>query len=153
AQAKGWKGLSYGFAGDEFGSLTAEKGAELPRLGDRVEFIVPHCDPTTNLHDRLYCMRGDKVEAVWPIRARREGTMCRRTILSVLAAAVLAQTAAAAGTRKEKPPEKPRLIEVVFPGAGPLLMFDKDIASGKAAINFRGMKMHYLGVGDRIQEG
>src|SRR5262245_55705870 len=30
AQAKGWKGLSYGFAGDEFGSLTADKGAELP---------------------------------------------------------------------------------------------------------------------------
>src|SRR5262245_26203303 len=79
--------------------------------------------------------------------------MCTRTILSVLAAAVLAQNAAAAGTRKEKLPEKPRLIEVVFPGPGPLLMFDKDIGSGRAAINFRGMKMHYLAVGDRIQEG
>jgi D-serine deaminase-like pyridoxal phosphate-dependent protein len=72
AQAKDRQGISYGFGGDEFGILTAEQGAELPRLGDRLEFIVPHCDPTTNLHDRIYAMRGDRVEAVWPIRARRE---------------------------------------------------------------------------------
>ncbi len=71
-QIKGWPGLSYNPAGDEFGSVTAGKGASLPRLGDRLEFIVPHCDPTTNLHDRLYALRGEKVEAIWPILARRE---------------------------------------------------------------------------------
>ena len=47
----------YSRGGDEFGILTAEKAARLPRLGDRVEFIVPHCVPTTNLYDRIYAMR------------------------------------------------------------------------------------------------
>jgi len=65
-------GLVYARAGDEFGSLTAEGGGKLPRLGDRLEFIVPHCDPTVNLYDRIYAVRGDRVEAVWPVAARRE---------------------------------------------------------------------------------
>jgi 3-hydroxy-D-aspartate aldolase len=71
-QAQNWPGVSYGPGGDEFGILTAAQGAKLPRLGDRLEFIVPHCDPTTNLYDRIYAMRGERVEAVWPIKARRE---------------------------------------------------------------------------------
>jgi D-serine deaminase-like pyridoxal phosphate-dependent protein len=71
-QVRDRQGLSYSPGGDEFGILTAEKGARLPRLGERVEFIVPHCDPTTNLHDRLYAVRGERVEAVWPVVARRE---------------------------------------------------------------------------------
>jgi D-serine deaminase-like pyridoxal phosphate-dependent protein len=66
------EGLSYSPGGDEFGILTAAQGVRLPSLGDRLEFIVPHCDPTTNLYDRIYACRGDRVEAVWPIAARRE---------------------------------------------------------------------------------
>lgn len=71
-EAQGFAGLIYGRGGDEFGILTADKNGKLPRLGDRLEFIVPHCDPTTNLYDRIYAMRGERVEAVWPILARRE---------------------------------------------------------------------------------
>jgi D-serine deaminase-like pyridoxal phosphate-dependent protein len=71
-EAKGWAGLVYNRGGDEFGILTAEAGTRLPRLGERLEFIVPHCDPNVNLYDRLYAMRGDHVEDVWPIAARRE---------------------------------------------------------------------------------
>jgi hypothetical protein len=44
-----------------------------PRKGQlrfNVEFVVPHCDPTVNLYDRIYCLRGDAVEAVWRIAAR-----------------------------------------------------------------------------------
>jgi hypothetical protein len=33
---------------------------------------VPHCDPTVNLYDRIYALRRDKIEAVWPIVARKE---------------------------------------------------------------------------------
>src|SRR5262249_40956807 len=66
-------GLAERPAGDEVGVVTAEGGAELPRLAARREFIVPHADPTTNLHDRIYAMREDRVEAVWPLAARREG--------------------------------------------------------------------------------
>jgi D-serine deaminase-like pyridoxal phosphate-dependent protein len=65
------EGLIYHFAGDEFGLITAQPGAPLPRLGDRLEFSVPHCDPTVNLYDRIYAVRGDVVAAVWPIIARR----------------------------------------------------------------------------------
>jgi D-serine deaminase-like pyridoxal phosphate-dependent protein len=71
-EAKGWEGLRYRFNGDEFGSLSAEGGGKLPRLGDRLEFYVPHCDPTVNLYDRIYAMRRDKIEAVWPIVARKD---------------------------------------------------------------------------------
>lgn len=72
AQAKDRLGITYSFGGDEFGILTAAAGMKLPGLGERLEFYVPHCDPTTNLHDRIYAMRGEKVEAVWEIAARRE---------------------------------------------------------------------------------
>jgi D-serine deaminase-like pyridoxal phosphate-dependent protein len=40
------------------------------KLGDRIEFVIPHCDPSVNLYDRIYCLRGDRVEAAWPITAR-----------------------------------------------------------------------------------
>jgi D-serine deaminase-like pyridoxal phosphate-dependent protein len=71
-EAKNYPGLSYRRAGDEFGTLTAAKGAKLPRLGERLEFLVPHCDPTVNLYDRIYAVRGGRVEAIWPTAARRE---------------------------------------------------------------------------------
>jgi D-serine deaminase-like pyridoxal phosphate-dependent protein len=76
-EAKGRAGLSYGRGGDEFGILAAEEGAKLPAIGDRLEFIVPHCDPTTNLYDRVYVTNGEKVVDVWPILARRESGPAR----------------------------------------------------------------------------
>jgi 3-hydroxy-D-aspartate aldolase len=68
----GRPGLEYTLAGDEFGVLAAIEGAAVPALGDRVEMIVPHCDPTVNLYDRIYAVRGPRVEATWAISARRE---------------------------------------------------------------------------------
>ena len=44
------------------------------RPGDAVSLIVPHCDPTVNLHDRCIGVRGGlddgRVESVWRIDAR-----------------------------------------------------------------------------------
>src|SRR5439155_1117260 len=57
-------------AGGEHGRLTVTDPSRAPRLGERIEFFPPHCDPTINLYDRIYAMRGDKVEAVWDIAAR-----------------------------------------------------------------------------------
>jgi len=65
------EGLNYRFGGDEFGLITAQPGAALPKLGDRLEFFVTHCDPTVNLYDRIHAVRGDVVEAVWRVIARR----------------------------------------------------------------------------------
>jgi D-serine deaminase-like pyridoxal phosphate-dependent protein len=63
-------GLTYEFAGDEHGRLVVGDPSRRPALGDRIEFFPPHCDPTFNLYDRIYAMRRDRVEAVWPIAAR-----------------------------------------------------------------------------------
>jgi D-serine deaminase-like pyridoxal phosphate-dependent protein len=62
----------YEFAGDEHGRLIIA-GGEGVRLGDRLRFIIPHCDPTVNLYDRFFCVRGESVEDEWPIMERMRG--------------------------------------------------------------------------------
>lgn len=69
-EAKGLEGVPYAWAGDEHGRLDLTKAQVDVKLGDRLEFIVPHCDPSVNLYDRIYCLRGDRVEDVWPVAAR-----------------------------------------------------------------------------------
>ncbi|MBZ1350528.1 DSD1 family PLP-dependent enzyme [Alcaligenaceae bacterium LF4-65] len=56
-------------ASDEHGALELTVDSTL-KLGDAVMLIPGHCDPTVNLYDELICIRGDKVEAIWPIAAR-----------------------------------------------------------------------------------
>jgi 3-hydroxy-D-aspartate aldolase len=63
-------GVDYGFAGDEHGRLTLTDPSRAPKLGERIEFFPPHCDPTVNLYDRIWALRGEKVDAVWEIAAR-----------------------------------------------------------------------------------
>ncbi len=63
-------GVEYTFAGDEHGRLTVTDPSRAPRLGERIEFFPPHCDPTFNLYDRVYAVRGRQVEGVWEIAAR-----------------------------------------------------------------------------------
>jgi D-serine deaminase-like pyridoxal phosphate-dependent protein len=60
-------GITYRFAGDEHGVLDLKDASREIHLGDRLEFLVPHCDPTVNLYNQVYCLRGEKVEAVWRI--------------------------------------------------------------------------------------
>lgn len=43
-------------------------------LGDQLELVPPHCCSTCNLYDKFYALRGDKVEAIWPIAARGAAT-------------------------------------------------------------------------------
>ncbi len=64
------EGITYSWAGDEHGRLTLSGAAAALDVGDRLEFVVPHCDPTVNLYDRMYAVRGQAVEAVWRISAR-----------------------------------------------------------------------------------
>ncbi|HKV41880.1 MAG TPA: DSD1 family PLP-dependent enzyme [Blastocatellia bacterium] len=58
----------YHFGGDEHGILEFPHSDRGVRLGDRLEFVVPHCDPTVNLYDRIYCVREDAIEGVWTIK-------------------------------------------------------------------------------------
>jgi D-serine deaminase-like pyridoxal phosphate-dependent protein len=67
----GVSGVTYEFAGDEHGRLLLADGNVA--LGHRLRFIMPHCDPTVNLYDRFFCIRGDSVEDEWPIMERAGG--------------------------------------------------------------------------------
>jgi len=62
-------GSSYRWGGDEFGYVDVDDPAKRPRLGDKLEFVPPHCDPTVNLYTTIYACRGDRVEAVWPLKS------------------------------------------------------------------------------------
>ncbi len=63
-------GLSYTLASDEHGFIEIAAGTEAPALGEKLLLVPGHCDPTINLYDWYVCVRGEVVEALWPIAAR-----------------------------------------------------------------------------------
>ena len=68
---KGESNITYRSGSDEFGTiLYGDDPSRNYKVGDKLEVIVSHCDPVVNLYDQMYAIRGDKVEAVWPISAR-----------------------------------------------------------------------------------
>ncbi|KAF2798521.1 hypothetical protein K505DRAFT_321808 [Melanomma pulvis-pyrius CBS 109.77] len=62
-------GYTYGVLGDEHGSLSWTDGPDL-KVGDRIEMIPSHIDPTINLHDFYYAHRKGVIEEIWPVDAR-----------------------------------------------------------------------------------
>ena len=64
------EGAAYFFFGDEQGGITYPRDGRHLTVGDVVRCVVPHCDPTVNLYDRYHCVRGDTLEAHWPIEGR-----------------------------------------------------------------------------------
>jgi 3-hydroxy-D-aspartate aldolase len=63
--------MSYNAGSDEFGAISFTKAPSRNyKIGDKLELIVPHCDPVVNEYDVMYGIRGDTVETVWPITAR-----------------------------------------------------------------------------------
>jgi len=74
-RVKGETGMSYTSGSDEFGTLRyEEEPSRTYKVGDKIELIVSHCDPVVNLYNHLYAMRGERVEAIWPIAARGMST-------------------------------------------------------------------------------
>jgi D-serine deaminase-like pyridoxal phosphate-dependent protein len=63
-------GLIHTSGSDEFGSIRLTETAKSYKIGDKIELIVPHCDPVVNLYNQIHGIRNDKVEVVWPITAR-----------------------------------------------------------------------------------
>jgi len=66
----GEPGFRYAAGSDEFGSIQYDKANKTYKVGDKLELIIPHCDPVVNLYDVFYGVRNDRVEAVWPVTAR-----------------------------------------------------------------------------------
>ena len=69
-EVKGISGTRYQFGGDEHGMLQLPNPSREIKLGDRLEFVVPHCDPTVNLYNTLLLRRGEQVEGYWPVAGR-----------------------------------------------------------------------------------
>ncbi len=69
-EVKGISGTRYQFGGDEHGMLQLPNPSREIKLGDRLEFVVPHCDPTVNLYNYLLLRRGEQVEGYWPVAGR-----------------------------------------------------------------------------------
>ena len=61
---------TYERASDEHGRLAITAATNRLKLGDKVKLVPGHCDPTVNLYDWYVGVRGDRVEAIWPIVAR-----------------------------------------------------------------------------------
>jgi 3-hydroxy-D-aspartate aldolase len=67
----GEPGADYNATSDEFGGITfTTPPSKAYKIGDKLEVIVPHCDPAVNEYDQMYGIRGDRVEVVWEITGR-----------------------------------------------------------------------------------
>jgi D-serine deaminase-like pyridoxal phosphate-dependent protein len=60
----------YKLMGDEHGGIDYDPAGGSLKVGDLVEFLTPHCDPTINLYDRYHVVRGDTLVDIWPVDAR-----------------------------------------------------------------------------------
>jgi D-serine deaminase-like pyridoxal phosphate-dependent protein len=70
ARVIGETDFKYNAGSDEFGVIQFEKASKAYEVGDKLELIVPHCDPVVNEYDQIYGIRKDRVDVVWPISAR-----------------------------------------------------------------------------------
>ncbi len=69
-EPKDLKGVSYHPGGDEYGIIVLKNPNRRLDVGDKVEFIVGHCDTTVNLHNTFWGVRRGIVENVWAIEGR-----------------------------------------------------------------------------------
>jgi D-serine deaminase-like pyridoxal phosphate-dependent protein len=70
AMVIGEPGFDYTAGSDEYGTITFTSSNKTYKVGDKLEVIIPHCDPVVNLYDFMHGIRKDKVESILPILAR-----------------------------------------------------------------------------------
>ena len=69
-ELKGIEGVSLVKLSAEHGHLDIENLNTALHVGQRVVVLPSDTDTTINLHDRIYGIRGDDVEVVWPVAGR-----------------------------------------------------------------------------------
>jgi 3-hydroxy-D-aspartate aldolase len=69
-QVKGRPEVEVQNQGAEYGILAWKDGDKGFKLGERVELYPSNLDMSTNVYDRYYVARGDKIVDVWPIMGR-----------------------------------------------------------------------------------
>ena len=63
-------GLQYEWRGDEHGQISYPDSSRKFEIGDVLEMVVSHVDPTVNLYDFFFCTRKGVVTEIWPIDLR-----------------------------------------------------------------------------------
>ena len=63
---KGLEGVKRIYQREEISVVTLDNPNRDVKVGDVFELIPPHSDTTAKLHDKYYCIRDNKVEAIWP---------------------------------------------------------------------------------------
>jgi D-serine deaminase-like pyridoxal phosphate-dependent protein len=61
---------TYDWYGDEYGRVAVPEGAPALRVGEVLEVVPSHCDPTINLFDKIHVVEGGAVVDVWSIDLR-----------------------------------------------------------------------------------
>ena len=69
-QVKGRPEVEVKNQGAEYGILAWKDGDQEFKLGERVELYPSNLDMSTNVYDRYYIARGEKIVDVWPIMGR-----------------------------------------------------------------------------------
>lgn len=62
--------LTFHYSSEEHGRMTSKTGVMNLKVGDRVRLLPNHACGMINMHDEVYGVRGDVVEAVWKVAAR-----------------------------------------------------------------------------------
>jgi len=63
---KDLEGVKRIYQREEISAVTFDESDGKIKVGEVFELIPPHSDTTAKLHDKYYCIRRGKVEAVWP---------------------------------------------------------------------------------------
>ena len=69
-EAKGMPWITVENQGAEYGILKWKDGDRDLKLGERVELYPSNLDMSTNVYDRYYVARGERIVDVWPIMGR-----------------------------------------------------------------------------------
>src|SRR5439155_12093024 len=54
----------------EHAKIELEQPSDVPKIGDKIEFIVGYSDTTVHLHEEIVGIRGGHVESVWRVAGR-----------------------------------------------------------------------------------
>lgn len=66
----GYPDLTFHYSSEEHGRMTSKTGVMNLKVGDRLRLLPNHACGMMNMHDEVYGVRSDHVEAVWKVAAR-----------------------------------------------------------------------------------
>ena len=64
------RGATHRFMGDEHSAITVLEGAQCPSVGEPIQMVTTHCDPTVNLYDVYHVFSSGRLLDIWPVQAR-----------------------------------------------------------------------------------